>query len=111
MTPETWELIRNLVEMISIIALPVFSWVIYTLVQQGKQIIVLEQKVNESLNQRLQRVEKRIENVEEKIDEIAENVAECRMMTSENKNIYEKISTDMNSKFDAVISKIDAHHK
>ncbi|HCI71243.1 MAG TPA: hypothetical protein DHV30_11885, partial [Balneola sp.] len=91
MTPETWELIRNLIEMISVFAIPVFSWVIYTLVQQGKQIIVLEQKVNESLNQRLQRVEKRIGNVEEKIDEIAENVVECRMITSENKNAYEKI--------------------
>ena len=111
MTPETWELIRNLIEMISVFAIPVFSWVIYTLVQQGKQIIVLEQKVNESLNQRLQRVEKRIGNVEEKIDEIAENVVECRTITSENKNAYEKISTEINNKFDTVISKIDAHRK
>ena len=111
MTPETWELIRNLIEMISVFAIPVFSWVIYTLVQQGKQIIVLEQKVNESLNQRLQRVEKRIGNVEEKIDEIAENVVECRMITSENKNAYEKISAEINNKFDTVISKIYAHHK
>ena len=76
---ETWDLIRNVTEVIGMFAIPVFSWVVYTLVQQGKQIIVLEQKVNESLNQRLQRVERRVSSVEEKLDEIADNVVECKI--------------------------------
>lgn len=76
---ETWDLIRNVTEVIGMFAIPVFSWVVYTLVQQGKQIIVLEQKVNESLNQRLQRVEKRVTSVEDKLDEIAANVVECKI--------------------------------
>jgi len=104
---ETWDLIRNITEVVGMFAVPVFSWVVYTLVQQGKQIIVLEQKVNESLNQRLQRVETRVASVEEKIDEIAENVVECRMVTLENKNIYSEI----NSKFDKVLSKLDKSSK
>jgi uncharacterized coiled-coil protein SlyX len=76
---ETWDLIRNVTEVVGMFALPIFSWVVYTLVQQGKQIIVLEQKVNESLNQRLQRVEKRVTSVEEKLDEIGDNVVECKI--------------------------------
>ena len=104
---ETWDLIRNITEVVGMFAVPIFSWVVYTLVQQGKQIIVLEQKVNESLNQRLQRVETRVASVEEKIDEIAENAVECRMVTLENKNIYSEI----NSKFDKVLSKLDKSNK
>jgi uncharacterized coiled-coil protein SlyX len=79
---ETWDLIRNITEVVGMFAIPVFSWVVYTLVQQGKQIIVLEQKVNESLNQRLQRVEKRVTSVEEKLDEIADNVVECKISSA-----------------------------
>lgn len=76
---ETWDLIRNVTEVVGMFAIPVFSWVVYTLVQQGKQIIVLEQKVNESLNQRLQRVERRVSGVEEKLEEIGDNVVECKI--------------------------------
>lgn len=81
-------------------AIPVFSWVVYTLVQQGKQIIVLEQKVNESLNQRLQRVEKRVSCVEQKLEEIAENVIECKIG-----------SVGINSKLDLLVQKLDDSKK
>ncbi len=84
-------------------AVPIFTWVVYTLVQQGKQIIVLEQKVNDSLNNRLGRLEKRVGSVEDKIDEIGENVMQCRMLVSDNKNLH----TQINSKFDTLITKIN----
>lgn len=97
---ETWNLIRNVTEVVGMFAIPVFSWVVYTLVQQGKQIIVLEQKVNESLNQRLQRVEKRVSGVEEKLEEIAENVVECKIG-----------SVGINSKLDLLVQKLDDSKK
>ena len=97
---ETWDLIRNVTEVIGMFAIPVFSWVVYTLVQQGKQIIVLEQKVNESLNQRLERVEKRVSSVENKLDEIADNVVECKIA-----------GAGINSKLDALVSKFEEKKK
>ena len=97
---ETWDLIRNVTEVVGMFAIPVFSWVVYTLVQQGKQIIVLEQKVNESLNQRMQRVEKRVSSVEEKLEEIAENVVECKIG-----------SVGINSKLDLLVQKLDDSKK
>lgn len=93
---ETWNLIRNITEVVGMFAIPVFSWVVYTLVQQGKQIIVLEQKVNESINQRLERVEKRVSNVEEKLNEIGDNVVECKIS-----------SAGIISKIDSLAQKID----
>ena len=93
---ETWDLIRNITEVVGMFAIPVFSWVVYTLVQQGKQIIVLEQKVNESINQRLERVEKRVSKVEEKLNEIGDNVVECKIS-----------SAGIISKIDSLAQKID----
>jgi len=100
---EAWDLIRNITEVIGMVAVPVFTWVVYTLVQQGKQIIVLEQKVNDSLNQRLKVLDRRVASVEEKVDEIGENMTECRMLINDTKNMHSAINT----KFDVIISKLD----
>jgi len=100
---EAWDLIRNITEVIGMVAVPVFTWVVYTLVQQGKQIIVLEQKVNDSLNQRLKVLDRRVASVEEKVDEIGENMTECRMLINDTKNMHSAINT----KFDVIISKLE----
>jgi len=100
---ETWSLIRNITEVIGMFALPIFTWVVYTLIQQGKQIIVLEQKVNEQLGEKIKQVEKKLGGCEKKLDEISESVVENRMLLSENKNLHSQI----NSKFDTLISKIN----
>lgn len=100
---DTWDLIRNVTEVIGMFFLPVMAWVLYTMVQHGKQIIVLEQKVNESLNQRMGRIEKRVGGIEEKIDQMSDNVTECKMVVNDNKNLHSEISR----KFDVLISKMD----
>ena len=100
---DTWDLIRNVTEVIGMFFLPVMAWVLYTMVQHGKQIIVLEQKVNESLNQRMGRIEKRVGGIEEKIDQMSDNVTECKVVVNDNKNLHSEISR----KFDVLISKMD----
>ena len=100
---DTWDLIRNITEVIGMFFLPVMAWVLYTMVQHGKQIIVLEQKVNESLNQRMGRIENRIGGIEEKIDQMSDNVTECKMVVNDNKNLHSEISR----KFDVLISKME----
>lgn len=99
---EAWVLIRNVAEVIGMFAIPLFSWVVYTLVQQGKQIIVLEQKVNDSISQRMTGIEKRVGGVEEKMEEIVSNVIEFKMIAADSKNLHMQI----NSKLDSLASKL-----
>jgi hypothetical protein len=99
---EAWVLIRNIAEVIGMFAIPLFSWVVYTLVQQGKQIIVLEQKVNDSISQRMTGIEKRVGGMEEKMEEVVSNVIECKMIAADNKNLHMQI----NSKLDLLASKL-----
>tara|TARA_R110000751_G_scaffold181834_2_gene288428 strand:+ start:4942 stop:5256 length:315 start_codon:yes stop_codon:yes gene_type:complete len=100
---DTWDLIRNVAEVVGMFFIPIMAWVLYTIVYHGKQIIVLEQKVNESLNQRMGRIEKRVGGIEDKIDQMSENVTECKMVIHDNKNMHTQIS----NKFDVLIQKID----
>lgn len=99
---EAWVLIRNVAEVIGMFAIPLFSWVVYTLVQQGKQIIVLEQKVNDSISQRMTGIEKRVGGMEEKMEEVVSNVIECKMIAADSKNLHMQI----NSKLDSLASKL-----
>jgi hypothetical protein len=94
---DLWSLIRNIAEVFGMIAIPVFTWVIYTIMQQGKQIIVLEQKVNDSLHQRLITVEHKVTAVEEKIDTIAQNILECRMIASDTHHMHKQISSQIDN--------------
>jgi len=100
---DTWDLIRNVTEVVGMFFIPVMGWVLYTMIQHGKQIIVLEQKVNESLNQRMGRIEKRVGGIEDKIDQMSENVTECKMVVNDNKNFNSEIS----HKFDILIQKMN----
>lgn len=99
---DAWDLIRNIAEVVGMFFIPIMAWVLYTIVHHGKQIIVLEQKVNESLNQRMGRIEKRVGGIEDKIDQMSENVTECKMVINDNKNLHNQIS----NKFDVLIEKI-----
>jgi len=100
---ETWDLIRNVTEVIGMFFIPAMAWILYTIVNHGKQIIVLEQKVNESLNERMGRIEKRVGGIEEKMDQINENVTECKIVINDNKNLHTQIS----HKFDLLLTKMD----
>jgi uncharacterized coiled-coil protein SlyX len=100
---DTWDLIRDITEVIGMFFIPVITWVMWTIITHGKQIIVLEQKVNDSLNQRMRGIEKRVGGLESKIDDMSENVTECKMVVHDTKNIHGQIS----QKFDTLISRID----
>jgi hypothetical protein len=99
---EAWVLIRNVAEVIGMFAIPLFSWVVYTIVQQGKQIIILEQKVNDSISQRMTGIENRVAGVETKMEEVISNVVEFKMYAVDSKNIH----TQINSKLDTIVSKL-----
>lgn len=96
--PETWELVRSALELV---VLPLLGWVLWSIVSHSKQIIVLEEKVNDSLNRRMTSIEEKVVSMETKIeskmDALEESVVDCKLA------INDKIS----EKFDTLISKLE----
>lgn len=96
--PETWELVRSALELV---VLPLLGWVLWSIVSHSKQIIVLEEKVNDSLNRRMTSIEQKVVSMETKIeskmDALEESVVDCKLA------INDKIS----EKFDTLIDKLE----
>tara|TARA_Y100001963_G_scaffold156818_1_gene251358 strand:- start:803 stop:1102 length:300 start_codon:yes stop_codon:yes gene_type:complete len=96
--PETWELIRSALELV---VLPLLGWVLWSIVSHSKQIIVLEEKVNDSLNRRMTSIEEKVVSMENKlevkIDALEDSVVDCKLA----------INDKINEKFDTLINKLD----
>ena len=95
---ETWEVINNIVQMV---VLPLMGWVLFTIVNHGKQIIILEEKVNDSLNRRMTSIEDKVTSMEakleSKIDSLEESVVDCKL----------GINDKLNEKFDTLIGRLE----
>ena len=95
---ETWELVNTMVEFIVI---PIIGWVLFTMIGHGKQIILLEEKVNDSLNRRMTSIEDKVvsmENkLESKIDSLEASVVDCKLT----------INDKLNEKFDTLIDRME----
>tara|TARA_R110001592_G_scaffold135167_3_gene351194 strand:+ start:4154 stop:4453 length:300 start_codon:yes stop_codon:yes gene_type:complete len=96
--PEAWELIGSIMQMV---VLPLMGWVLWTIVSHSKQIILLEEKVNDSLNRRMTSIEEKVVSMENKlevkIDALEDSVVDCRLA----------ISDKLNEKFDTLIEKME----
>lgn len=95
---DVWEVINNIVQMV---VLPLMGWVLFTIVNHGKQIIILEEKVNDSLNRRMTSIEDKVTSMEvkleSKIDSLEESVVDCKL----------GINDKLNEKFDTLISRLE----
>jgi len=96
--PETWELVRSALELV---VLPLLGWVLWSIVSHSKQIIVLEEKVNDSLNRRMTSIEEKVVNMENKlevkIDALEDSVVDCKLA----------INDKINEKFDTLIDRLE----
>ena len=108
---EAWSLTRDIAEVIGMFLVPVMAWVLYTIVSHGKQIIILEEKVNDSLNRRMASIEDRVvgmeTKIENKIDGLEKNVVECKIAINNNATNLNSISNSISNKFDTLIDKIE----
>ena len=95
---DAWEVINNIVQMV---VLPLMGWVLFTIVNHGKQIIILEEKVNDSLNRRMTSIEDKVTSMEtkleSKIDALEESVVDCKLT----------INDKLNEKFDTLINRLE----
>ena len=96
--PETWEVISSMIQMV---VLPLLGWALFNIVNHSKQIIVLEEKVNDALNRRMTSIENKVVSLESKmetkIDSLEESVVDCKLT----------INDKLNEKFDTLISKLE----
>ena len=95
---DAWEVVNNIVQMV---VLPLMGWVLFTIVNHGKQIIILEEKVNDSLNRRMTSIEDKVVSMEtkleSKIDALEESVVDCKLT----------INDKLNEKFDTLINRLE----
>ena len=95
---ETWELVSTMVELIVI---PIIGWVLFTMISHGKQIILLEEKVNDSLNRRMTSIEDKMVSMENKL--------EIKIDSLENSMVESKLAINdkISEKFDMLIDKLE----
>lgn len=65
---EAWELIRHVAEVLGMIFLPILGWMLLTLTNHSKKIILLEERVNETITNRLTSLEKSFKDLDKKVD-------------------------------------------
>ena len=108
---EAWSLTRDIAEVIGMFLVPVMAWVMYTILSHGKQIIILEEKVNDSLNRRMASIEEKVvgmeSKIENKIDGLEKNVVECKIAINNNASSLNSIGNSISNKFDTLIDKIE----
>lgn len=66
-------MVKTIFEIIGLLFIPVIAWLLNTVSQHGKKIIVLEERVNDSINRRLTGLESKFETFEEKLDQVNVN--------------------------------------
>ena len=63
-----WSAINDIAQIIGMVALPVIGWVFHTVMKHGSKLIMLEEKVNDSISRRLDSLENKVDGIEKKID-------------------------------------------
>lgn len=83
MSSDSWEMLQHVLETMGLFFIPFVGWTLMTIISHSKQIIMLESKVNDSLDRRLMSLEDKVQNLEykidRKIDSIQANVTECKL--------------------------------
>jgi hypothetical protein len=82
------EYIKNILEIIGLFFIPIIAWLLNTVSQHGKKIIILEERVNDSINRRLTNLETKFEAFDEKLDGVNLSIVKVANLVE---NLSEKI--------------------
>lgn len=98
---DAWDLIRNVAEVVGMVFIPITAWVMFTIIAHGKKIILLEERVSDSLNRRITSLEKKVISMEDKIeakmDDLEKSVTDCKLA----------INDKINERFDTLMQKLE----
>jgi uncharacterized coiled-coil protein SlyX len=78
-----YNFIKAVLEFIGLLCIPVIAWMLTAVNTHGRKIIVLEERVNDSLNRRLNNLESKFEGFEEKLEEISINAVKTSSTVSQ----------------------------
>lgn len=92
---ELWSIIRNVAEVLGMVFVPIIGWTLMTLITHSKKIVILEERVNQSILSRLKSLEERFEKIDDKVDEVAQIVRENKMYVEQ-----------QGTKFDLILSEL-----
>lgn len=67
------ELVKTILEIIGLLCVPIIAWLLNTVNNHSRKIIILEERVNDSLNRRLTGLETKFQSFEEKLENIKIN--------------------------------------
>ena len=87
---DTWSVLLNIAEIVGVCILPIFFWMTTVIIGHGKKLIVLEERVNDSVNRRITslenkvmdlevKIENKIDQVEKKVDQVEKSVTDCKI--------------------------------
>ncbi len=82
------EYVKNILEIIGLFFIPIIAWLLNTVSQHGKKIIILEERVNDSINRRLTNLETKFETFDEKLDGVKLSIVKVANLVE---NLSEKI--------------------
>lgn len=71
-----WDSINFILQIIAIVLIPFTAWLLKTVAAHGNKLSLLEQKVNDSVSNRLQALETKMNNFETKLEAININIAQ-----------------------------------
>ena len=92
---DLWSIIRNVAEVLGMVFVPIIGWTLMTLIAHSKKIVILEERVNQSILSRLKSLEERFERIDDKVDQVTQIVRENKMYVEQ-----------QGTKFDLIISEL-----
>ena len=102
---DTWALLIDIAEIIGVCILPIFGWMAHIVISHGKKLVILEERVNDSVNRRITslqdkvmdvgvKIDNKIDQVEHKVDKVERSVTDCKIYL--NDRISETLTTLIN---------------
>lgn len=96
MSDNTWETLKDTLNIIGTFLFPVIAWMFYTIFNHSRKIVMLEQKMNESIDRRLDNLEGKFDSLDQKFDHLQTSIHENRL----------HIQESMEEKFGMVLTEI-----
>ncbi|MAR66596.1 MAG: hypothetical protein CL833_05020 [Crocinitomicaceae bacterium] len=92
----TWAVFKDFANIVGTFLIPFVTWMFYTVFQHSKKLAMLEQKVNDQINMRLENLETKFDSLDEKLDTVKDSIV------TNNSHLQET----MNQKFGTILTEI-----
>jgi len=86
MSENPWIILKDVTNAVGTFFIPFVAWMFYTVFQHSKKLAMLEQKVNDQINMRLDNLENKFDGLDEKMDAVKDSVVDNKVHIQENLN-------------------------